>query len=73
MDLRADALAAAVEVLLAAEGIARDPRHRGTRATVGSLDIAKGVEVLDHSMLRLDDFLFSLQSESAATRGADAR
>jgi allantoate deiminase len=39
MDLRADALAAAAEALLAAEAMARDPRHRGTRATVGRLDV----------------------------------
>lgn len=39
MDLRADALAAGAEITLAAEAIARDPRHRGIRATVGRLDV----------------------------------
>lgn len=39
MDLRADALTAAAELILAAESIARDPRHRGTRTTVGQLEV----------------------------------
>ncbi len=39
MALRADALAAAAEVTLVAEALANDPRHRGTRATVGRLDV----------------------------------
>ncbi|MHB8620568.1 MAG: allantoate amidohydrolase [Chloroflexota bacterium] len=39
MDLRADALNAAAEISLKAEAIARDARHRGTRATVGHLDV----------------------------------
>jgi allantoate deiminase len=37
MHLRADALAAAAEVVLLAEALATDARHRGTRATVGVL------------------------------------
>jgi hydantoinase/carbamoylase family amidase len=39
MALRADALAAAAEVVLASEALAKDARHRGTRATVGRLDV----------------------------------
>lgn len=39
MHLRADALVAAAEVALTAEAVARDPRHRGTRATVGRFDV----------------------------------
>jgi len=39
MDLRADALAAAAEVVLLAERLANDARHRGTRATVGQLTV----------------------------------
>ncbi len=39
MALRSDALAAAAELTLAAETLATDPRHRGTRATVGRLDV----------------------------------
>ncbi|MBI2756243.1 MAG: Zn-dependent hydrolase [Chloroflexi bacterium] len=39
MDVRADALVAAADVVVAAEGLATDPRHRGTRATVGRLDV----------------------------------
>jgi allantoate deiminase len=39
MDLRRDAMAAAAEIVLAVEALARDPRHRGTRATVGRLDV----------------------------------
>jgi allantoate deiminase len=39
MDLRADALTAAAEVTLMAEAIARDPRHRGLRTTIGRFDV----------------------------------
>jgi allantoate deiminase len=39
MDFRADALAAAAEVVLAAESLAREPRNRGARLTVGRLDV----------------------------------
>ncbi|MFC5746269.1 Zn-dependent hydrolase [Actinomadura rugatobispora] len=42
MHRRADALAAAAECVLLAERLANDPRHRGTRATVGSLDVSPG-------------------------------
>ena len=39
MSMRADALAAAAEVVLAAEAAAREPRNRGARLTVGRLDV----------------------------------
>jgi allantoate deiminase len=39
---RADALAAAAEAVLVAEQLALDPRHRGTRATVGRLTVEPG-------------------------------
>ncbi|TDC49995.1 Zn-dependent hydrolase [Jiangella ureilytica] len=39
---RADALAAAAEAVLLAEQVALDPRHRGTRATVGRLSVQPG-------------------------------
>jgi hydantoinase/carbamoylase family amidase len=39
---RSDALAAAAECVLVAEQLALDPRHRGTRATVGRLSVAPG-------------------------------
>jgi allantoate deiminase len=39
MDVRADALAAAAEVVLAAESLAKDARNRGARLTVGRLDV----------------------------------
>ncbi|MEU8250559.1 Zn-dependent hydrolase [Nonomuraea sp. NPDC048916] len=39
---RADALAAAAEAVLVAERLALDPRHRGTRATVGRLTVEPG-------------------------------
>lgn len=42
MNRRADALAAAAECVLLAERLAKDPRHHGTRITVGRLDIAPG-------------------------------
>jgi allantoate deiminase len=40
MSLRADALMAAAEIALTVESLATDPRHRGTRATVGRLDVS---------------------------------
>jgi allantoate deiminase len=40
MGLRSDALMAAAEVALMIESLATDPRHRGTRATVGRLDVS---------------------------------
>lgn len=42
MELRADALCAASEVVLLAEEIANDSRHRGTRCTVGKLEVRPG-------------------------------
>lgn len=42
MHLRADALAAAAQLVCAAETLARDPRHHGTRITVGRLQVAPG-------------------------------
>lgn len=39
MALRSDALVAASEVVLAGERIATDVRHRGTRVTVGRLEV----------------------------------
>jgi allantoate deiminase len=42
MGLRADALTAAAEIILLAERLATDPRHRGTRATVGRLTVHPG-------------------------------
>lgn len=42
MDLRADALAAAAEIVLAAESIARHPARRGARITVGRLEVEPG-------------------------------
>ena len=39
MNMRADALAAAAEIVLAAESAAREPRNRGARLTVGRLDV----------------------------------
>lgn len=42
MHQRADALAAAGEVVLTVEAVAGDSRHRGTRATVGRLDTVPG-------------------------------
>jgi hydantoinase/carbamoylase family amidase len=42
MHLRADALAAAAEIVLCGEALASDARHRGTRITVGRLDVEPG-------------------------------
>lgn len=42
MALRHDALVAASEVVLTAERIANDPHHRGTRCTVGKLEVRPG-------------------------------
>jgi allantoate deiminase len=40
MSSRSDALMAAAEIALTVESLATDPRHRGTRATVGRLDVS---------------------------------
>lgn len=42
MHLRSDAVAAASEIVLLAEEIANDSRHRGTRCTVGRLRVEPG-------------------------------
>jgi allantoate deiminase len=42
MNLRADALTAASEIVLLAEAIANDPGHHGTRCTVGKLEVLPG-------------------------------
>ncbi|MHB1612884.1 MAG: allantoate amidohydrolase [Actinomycetes bacterium] len=42
MHLRADALTGAAEIVLAAETLANDARHRGTRVTVGQLTVHPG-------------------------------
>ncbi|MET9303681.1 Zn-dependent hydrolase [Micromonospora aurantiaca] len=42
MHLRQDALTAAAEIVLIAETLATDAQHRGTRATVGRLDVSPG-------------------------------
>lgn len=42
MHHRADALAAAAAIVLGVEAIASDDRHRGTRMTVGKLDVRPG-------------------------------
>jgi hydantoinase/carbamoylase family amidase len=39
MSLRSDALSAAAEIALTVESLATDSRHRGTRATVGRLNV----------------------------------
>lgn len=50
---RADALVGAAEVILYAEAIANDHRHRGTRATVGRLDVSPGSITTIPGMTRL--------------------
>ncbi|HET6356865.1 Zn-dependent hydrolase [Streptomyces sp.] len=42
MHLRADAMAAAAEIVLLIESVANDSRHHGTRATVGRMDATPG-------------------------------
>ncbi|NWF29759.1 Zn-dependent hydrolase [Streptomyces sp. PKU-EA00015] len=42
MHLRADAMAAAAEIVLLIESLANDTRHHGTRATVGRLQVEPG-------------------------------
>lgn len=42
MNLRVDALTAAAEIVLLAEQLATDPHHRGTRCTVGKLEVQPG-------------------------------
>lgn len=56
MHLRVDALAAASAIVLAAEELANDPRHRGTRITVGKLDVHPGsiTTTPGHCQLHID-------------------
>lgn len=42
MRMRADAMAAAAEIILMIETLANDSRHHGTRATVGRMDVSPG-------------------------------
>lgn len=53
---RSDALAAGSEAVLIAEELALDPRHRGTRATVGRLDVSPGsiTTIPGHVQLAVD-------------------
>ncbi|MCU1640719.1 MAG: Zn-dependent hydrolase [Nocardia sp.] len=50
---RADALAAAAEIILDAEAIAHDPRHHGTRCTVGRLEVLPGSTTTIPGLTRL--------------------
>jgi allantoate deiminase/N-carbamoyl-L-amino-acid hydrolase len=56
MHLRADALAAAAEIVLAAEDLARDSQHHGTRITVGRLEVEPGsiTTIAGHTRLHVD-------------------
>ncbi len=56
MHLRVDALAAAAQVVLAAEELAKDSRHHGTRITVGKLDVHPGsiTTIPGHCQLHID-------------------
>jgi allantoate deiminase len=56
MHLRADALAASAQVVLAAEELAKDSRHHGTRITVGRLDVHPGsiTTIPGHCQLHID-------------------
>ncbi|QCO99632.1 Zn-dependent hydrolase [Arthrobacter sp. 24S4-2] len=56
MHLRADALAASAQIVLAAEGLAKDSRHHGTRITVGKLDVHPGsiTTIPGHCQLHVD-------------------
>lgn len=70
MHLRADALAAAAEIVLYAEELARDARHHGTRITVGKIDIEPGyiTTIPGHCRVYIDirDIDDARQRESAA-------
>ena len=56
MHLRVDALAAAAQIVLAAEELAKDSRHHGTRITVGKLDVHPGsiTTIPGHCQLHID-------------------
>jgi allantoate deiminase len=56
MHLRADALAASAQIVLAAEELAKDSRHHGTRITVGKLDVHPGsiTTIPGHCQLHID-------------------
>jgi hydantoinase/carbamoylase family amidase len=70
MNMRADALAAAAEIVLLVEAIAKDPHHQGTRGTVGVLTIAPGsiTTIPGSAYLTVDirDFDSNRQHETAA-------
>lgn len=54
MHLRADALAAAAELITAGESLATDSRHHGTRITVGKLEVEPGSMTTIPGLCRLD-------------------
>lgn len=56
MHLRLDASTAAAEIVLAAERLANDDRHRGTRITVGRIDVSPGsiTTIPGHARLFVD-------------------
>lgn len=86
MHLRADALAAAAELITAGEALATDPRHRGTRITVGTIKVEPGsmttipglcrlgVDIRDTDDLRQRETALELIGRAerlAAERGVD--
>jgi allantoate deiminase len=70
MHMRTDALAAAAEIVLLVEAIAKDARHDGTRGTVGVLTVAPGsiTTIPGEVYLTVDirDFEQDSQDEAAA-------
>ncbi len=70
MRLRADALTTGSAIILAAEELANDARHHGTRITVGRIDVAPGsiTTIAGHCTLHVDvrDTDSTRQRESAA-------
>jgi len=54
MHLRADALAAAAEIIMAGETLATDSRHHGTRITVGTIEVEPGSMTTIPGLCRLD-------------------
>jgi allantoate deiminase len=76
MHLRADALTAAAEIILHAEMLANDEAHRGTRITVGKLEVRPGsittIPGMCHLQIDIRDVDGDRQRASASALLAEA-
>ncbi|GAB2458301.1 Zn-dependent hydrolase [Nocardioides hungaricus] len=68
---RADALAAAAEIVLHAEDLATDAQHRGTRATVGRLEVHPGSITTIPGLVRMAVDIRDVDSDRQRTTAAE--